>query len=171
MVQVVAAALELHDRDPVAARVRDPLDVDHDHRTGSRLGREAPEELVESRLAEGDHLPGAEQPDDAGRPGEGAEHDHDAAVLLEVGDRLDPAAREVQVRDPAPAENRQGPVVALRRAVDVPGRVEWRGPHEEHRLGLDEFGHPGIDHVVEGTHRFSLAPGGIPATPVGPGPS
>ena len=44
--------------------------------------------------------PIAVQAHDLRRPVERAEHDHDAAVLAQVGDRLDPAAHQVDVREP-----------------------------------------------------------------------
>ena len=45
------------------------------------------------------------QADDLRRPGEGAEHEHDASILLQVGHRLHTAADEVDVGDRARAKD------------------------------------------------------------------
>jgi hypothetical protein len=53
-------------------------------------------------------------PDDPRRSLEGAEHEHDPAVLTEMGDRLDTAAGPVEMGDAMRVDDRELTVVALR---------------------------------------------------------
>ena len=108
--------------------------------------------------------PRAEQPEDAGRALEGAEHDRDPAVLAEVGDRLGAAAGEVEVGDRGGIEHPEG-VKALGREVDVTVVAGGRGGHEEHRLAPDPLRHRIGHGVVSATpssrfngRRFDDAP-------------
>ena len=50
---------------------------------------------------------GAVEAADARRTVERAQHDRDAAVLADVGDGLDAAAGEIEVRDPVRPEDRE----------------------------------------------------------------
>ncbi len=56
----------------------------------------------------------AMDPDDPRRSLEGAEHEHDPAVLTEMGDRLDTAAGPVEMGDAMRVDDRELTVVALR---------------------------------------------------------
>ena len=162
--------LELHDRDRVAARVRDALHRDDDHRPGADVGGEAFEELVEPWVPDGNHLAGPVEAHDPGRAGEGAEHEDDAAVLTQVRDRLDAAPGEVEIGDPMVVQDGERPLIALGRAVDVAVGVKRRRGHEEHRLGLDEAGQPGVDVGIEAAHFPVSRPVGTRlATPGGGG--
>ena len=71
---------------------------------------------------------------DARRSREGAEHDHDATVFLEVRNRLDTAASLVEKGNGAWSRDEELLPVALGRAVEQPVTGEWRGGDEEHRL-------------------------------------
>jgi hypothetical protein len=109
--QVAVGALTLvaQERDAVPARVGDPLHVDLDDRA-ARLGRlgfgEADgQQLVEPGIVGQDDLATAVEAQDPRRALEGAEHDDDAPVLAQVGDRLGAAADDVQVRDRALVEH------------------------------------------------------------------
>ena len=83
--------------------------------------------------------------DDPRRPVEGAEHDHDAAVLARVRDRLGAAADEVEIRDLARSEDSEPAQIALRRHVHVAVGGERRRRDEEEMLLLD----PGRELLVD----------------------
>ncbi|HXR54839.1 MAG TPA: hypothetical protein VN793_07305 [Acidimicrobiales bacterium] len=124
------------------------------------LGGEAFQQLVEPWVPDGNHLAGPVEAHDPGRAGEGTEHQDDAAVLTQVRDRLGAASGEVQIGGPMVVQDREGPLIALGRAVDVAVGVKRRRGHEEHRLGLDEAGQPGVDVGIKAAHFPSLAPRG-----------
>jgi hypothetical protein len=69
----------------------------------------------------------AVQPQDPGRTLEGAEHDDDPAVLLEVGNRLDAAPTDIQPRDFPGAQDAQG---IIRDLLTSPRRSAARGDEE-----------------------------------------
>src|SRR6476469_3779443 len=71
--------------------------------------------------------------DDVGATVERAEHERDACGLGHVGNRLDAAPGEVEVRDGVLVEDAER-VEPLRRAVDVAVVARRGGRDEEHRL-------------------------------------
>ena len=153
-----ALAVEAHQRDAVAARVGDALDLDADHRAHRMLRRVEPRrELLELRIVRQRDRRAAVQPHDPRRPVERAEHHDDAPVLARVRDRLGAAPDEVEVRDLARPEDAEPAQVALRRDVDVPVLGERRRRDEEEVLAL----HPGaellVDLVVDLAHATRVA--------------
>jgi len=87
-----AMRFEAHEGHGVSARVGHPLHVDGDHRPHARAMPilEVLGERVEPGSSSKVTWPRPWQPHDARRPLEGAEHDHDPAVLLQVGDCFTP---------------------------------------------------------------------------------
>ena len=156
-VLVRAQPLVAHERNAVTARIGHPLHVDHDDRP-PRLGAvglgegTALEQLVEAGVAGGHHLTASVQPEDPRRPLEGAQHDHDAPVLAQVGDRLRAAADHVEVGDGALVEHPQGVDRPLRRDVHVTLAVERRRADEEQRLALDPAAQVIVDAVEDLAH-------------------
>src|ERR1039458_10104778 len=71
-------------------------------------------QLLEAFVVTADNRVVAMDPDDPRRSLEGAEHEHDPAVLTEMGDRLDTAAGPVEVGDAMQVDDRELTVVALR---------------------------------------------------------
>ena len=91
-------------------------------------------------------------PDDSRRPFEGAEHEHDPAVLAEMGDRLDTTAGSVQVPDALRVDHGELAIVALWRAVHEPVARERCRSDEEHRLGQQEARETIVDRGISPTH-------------------
>jgi hypothetical protein len=145
----------LHDPhlgDAVAARVGDPIGVDLDDRPHAGHRREERKQFLEPRGAGEVGDAPAVHPHHTRRATEGAEHHHDAAVLLQVGDRLDTAAGDIEVGEAPITEDRQRAGQALGRDVDVALVGAWRRPDEEHRLAQEEGGEPLVDPVVDLGH-------------------
>jgi hypothetical protein len=96
--------------------VGNAVEVDDDDRSQTELPRLA-EPAAELQIvgAFRQHDPSAAvQPDDLRGSGERAAHDHDAAVLAQVSNRLDAAAEVVEVPDRQRPEYRERPGHALR---------------------------------------------------------
>src|SRR5581483_1499381 len=74
-----------------------------------------------------------------------------------VRDGLDPASREVEVREGAFVEDPER-VEPLRRDVHVAVAGKWRGGDEEHVLAPDPVGELGRDRVVLPSHQRIFAP-------------
>src|SRR4051812_3518225 len=142
------AADHLHERHVVAAGVGDALDVDA-HDGTLRGGLPGLREVIAARRED---LTGAVQAQDARRAVEGAEHDHDAAVLAQVRDGLGAGPDVVEIGDLARAEHLEGPDRALGRDVDVAVGAQRGGADEEHRLAHDPLGEPLVDAVVDVAH-------------------
>ena len=136
--ELLAVALEGHPRHPEAARVGDPVHVHADHRAAARAVGEAGHQVVEPRGAGQHHLAAAVQAHDVRRALERAEHQADAAVVAQVGDRLRAAAGQVEVRHLVRAEHRERPGQPLRRHVHVALAARRRRADEEHRLRQHE---------------------------------
>ncbi len=94
--QAAARLHEVEARHRVAAGVGDTLGV-HDDRTPGAT--ELPESTGDTLVGEVDGLAPPGDADDPGRPLERAPHQGDAPVLAHVGERLDPAAGQVEVGD------------------------------------------------------------------------
>src|SRR5688572_19632079 len=75
----------------------------------------------------------AMQPHDLRRSIERAEHEDDATVLTQVGDRFDAAAGEVEIGNLTRAEDAKG-IESLWRTVDESAGIERRRCHEKHPL-------------------------------------
>lgn len=73
-----------------------------------------------------------------GRTLEGTEHENDSAILTQMSDRFDTAAREIYVSYRARIENPKR-TQPLRRAIDVSTGIERRRGNEEHGLSRDEL--------------------------------
>ena len=149
-----ALPVEPHQRDAVAARVGNPLDLDADHRAHGVLGRvEARRELMRRRQ----HRRATVQSHDSRRPFERAEHHDDAAVLARMRDRLRSAADEVEVPDLVRPEDSEPAQVALRRHVHVAVLRERCGADEEEVLPLDPGRELLVDLRVDLAHGESVA--------------
>ncbi len=100
----------------MAAGVGDTLSGDHDDRSGAfePVRGEPARQLLEAFVVTADNRVVAMDPDDPRRSLEGAEHEHDPAVLTEMGDRLDTAAGPVEMGDAMRVDDRELTVVALR---------------------------------------------------------
>ena len=98
---------------------------------------------------------------------EGGEHHADAAVLPEVGDRLDAAADHVDVGEAERAGDAEHARAALGRDVDVAAVAARRRGHEEDVLALDERAEGVVDRVEHLGHaaQHRAAPGRRPAAP------
>src|SRR5687767_1444725 len=72
-----------------------------------------------------------------------------------MGNRLDAAPGEVQIRDLARAQDAER-IHPLRGAIDQAIAGERRRRHEEHVLPLDPLGEFGCDAVVGLAHTFSI---------------
>ena len=94
----------------------------------------------------------AEEPDDARRAVERAEHERDAPVLAQVADRLDAAARQVLVPHARRREDMEGVADAFRGDVDVRLGAERGGGDPEYLLLEDPWGELLGDGVVEFAH-------------------
>src|SRR5277367_6775775 len=111
--------LQRHQGHAVAARVRHPPHGHDDDRADPypRTSRETARERVEVRVV-GQYDPARPvQAHDPRRAREGAEHDHDPAVLPEMCDGLDTTPRLVEKGHRARTENSELVAVALGRAV------------------------------------------------------
>src|SRR5271154_7197 len=111
--------LQGHQGHAVAARVRSPPHGDDDARADpySCTALEIGGERLELRIV-GQHDPARPvQAHDPRRAREGAEHDHDPAVLPEMCDGLDTTPRLVEKGHRARTENSELVAVALGRAV------------------------------------------------------
>ena len=102
----------------VAARVASRSRSHDDHGRGARQLGEAARPGRRTVVAGDSASPRAVEPHELRRPSNAQNMQRDAAVLAEVGDRLGPAAGEVEVGDPVGAEHAER-VVALGRQVDV----------------------------------------------------
>jgi len=66
-------------------------------------------------------------------PGEGAEHKHDSAVFLEVGNGLDATARQIEIGHLVVSQNAES-ITPLWRAVDQALLGQWRSGDKENHL-------------------------------------
>ena len=101
-----------------------------------------------SGVVGGQHLAGPVQPHDPRRPGEGAEHDADAAVLADVRDGLCAAPDVVVVLDRQPVDDAERLDRPFRRHVDVTALARG-GADEEERLRADPLLEPVVDGFEE----------------------
>ena len=99
-------------------------------------GELARQQLVIGRAAATQGLAAAIEPEDIGRPLEGAEHDGEPAVSLQMRGGLVAAAGSVEIDDGALVDDRER-VGPARRNVD--SRIRRRRRGEEHPLAVDEF--------------------------------
>ncbi len=155
--RVRTLAGERHQRHAVAARVGDPLDVDADDRAALLCQHVGAWKL--ERVA-GQHLAVAVEAQDPRRALKRAQHHHDPAVLLQVGDRLGAAADEVQVRERTVIEQPQRADRALGRDVDMTVVPARRGRDEEHRLALDPSAEKRLDPLVDLSHESQASSAG-----------
>ena len=110
-----------------------------------------------SGASSGNRAPSAVEAHDLWCAGEGAEHDDDAAILLQVGHGLRAATNQVDVGDRLRIENAEDPGATLRRDIDMPAGVVRRGGHEEHRLLVQPRLDRGVNRVVGASHRGVLS--------------
>ena len=93
--------------------------------------------LLGAGLVHRDRLAAAVETHDVRRAVERAEHQRDTPVVPEMGDRLGPTPREIQVRDFVGGEHSER-VETLGREVHVAVGSRRRRRHEEQVLGLDQ---------------------------------
>ena len=132
-VKDIPIPLVVHGWHTETAAIADPSHGDRYDRSGGSLSRELALPLLPFGRGGCDYVALAVETDDLGRPSEGAEHQHDSAVLAEVGDSLRAAARYIQVGDLAGPEYSKA-VKALWRSVHVPILGERRRCNKEHVL-------------------------------------
>jgi hypothetical protein len=152
------------DCQPVAARIRDPLYVTHDPRANAhprRSGKVLGERGKLQRLSQ-HAAPASVESHDARRSHEGAEHEHDAAVLSEMSDGLDAAPGLIEKGHAARSTHYEFVTIALWRAVQTPFRGQWRGGHEKHGLAGQPTGQLLGDFVVGFSHATIMTTSSIP---------
>lgn len=104
---------------------------------------------------------------DPRRPGEGAEHDDDAPILVQVSDRLDATSGLVEIGDLPLSQHDEFLPVALRRAVEKAFPVKGSGRDEEDRLAHEPLPQTFVDALENLAHTplSRLAPGPPPRAP------
>src|SRR5262249_50727751 len=132
------------------------LRVDDHEAAGAAHLREA---TGVASVVEWEVLAAAVDAHDAGRAAERAPHERDAAVLTEVGGRLDAAAGQVDVADGPVVEDAEE-IEALGREVDAAIAGERCRGHEDHGLSGDPGGEGRRDGLVDGSHRPSVTASG-----------
>src|ERR1700722_619689 len=133
--------LEVHERYAVATRVRDSLNLDHNHRSNTRTGcpgKQSHEGIELGRICE-DGPSRPVESHNTWRPRKGTEHHHDATIFLQVGDRLDAAAGLIEIGNGTRPGDEKLVTVALGRAVQQSVTGKWCRGDEEDRLGFEPF--------------------------------
>jgi hypothetical protein len=143
-VEDVAIAFEVEVGDGVSAGAGDAGDLDVDEGAGAGVWRELLGEFGEPGVGFSDEGAAAVEADDLGRAIEGAEHDDDAAVFLEVRGGFGAAAGVILIDGFHGAEDAEG-IAAFGGEVDVGIGGKGRGADEEDFLLRDPAGEVGVD--------------------------
>jgi hypothetical protein len=96
------------------------------------------------------------QTDDLRWSAKRAEHEHDATVFPQVGDRFHPAADEIGVGNRRRPQHAEGAGRAFGREIDVTVGIIGRGGHEKHRLPGQPLLGCVVDDVVNPSHERSF---------------
>src|SRR5258708_25184819 len=121
--QLCPLTFVLEKRNTVPAGILDASDLDNNNRAHAIDRSERTCQRSKLVLLGFNHAAVPVQTIDIGRSLEGAEHQNDSAILLQVGDGLHSAAVEIELSHPGRAENTKR-VEPLGREIDVPVRIQ-----------------------------------------------
>lgn len=150
---------KVHERYAVAARVRDSPNLNFNHRTNTRTGcsGKPSDERIELWRIFQDGPARAVESNNTRRSRKSAEHNHDATIFLQVGDRLDPTTCLVEISNSAWPGHEKLVTVALGRAVQRTVTGEWCRGDEEDGLRFKPLGQLVTDALEGPSHATIMA--------------